>query len=149
LSIFGFGIKLGLALKVSVCFILNWYNGMWDLIPTQLYLRRYKKYEKKHPNELAAVLNNLDTFFESLNTGCRPTDIKAGYIHPEPQGVIAIDQKKSGHANLGETRLYVYPDSDKRDLYLVTLGSKSTQKDDIAECRTFMKGLRKQKAADQ
>lgn len=71
--------------------------------------------------------------------------VKAGFLHPEPQGVLAIDQKGSGKA-LAETRLYVYPDEDDEIAHVITLGDKRSQPDDIALCRQFVAELRKKKA---
>ncbi len=57
-------------------------------------------------------------------------------------GVVAIDQKGGGKA-LMQTRLYVYPETDFRLLHKITLGDKSTQKDDIAVCRDYVQALKK------
>jgi len=105
---------------------------------TEQYKRRHKQYEKKKNKrpELAAVLNNLDIFLKSLNSGKKPKPFVYGFLHSEPVGIIAIDQKGSG-VNIAETRLYVYPDTETETLYLVTLGDKSTQRDDIKDCKTF------------
>jgi hypothetical protein len=116
---------------------------MWKLVPTDEYERRHKRYEKNHPRELLAVLDNLDTYFKSLEAGVKPPQIKHGFMHSEPLGVVAIDQKGGGK-NLAQTRLYVYPDTEAETLYVMTLGDKRSQKADIATCRTFVTELRKE-----
>jgi hypothetical protein len=43
---------------------------------------------------------------------------------------------------LAATRLYVYPDVEAETLYLLTLGDKSTQADDIQDCKQFVKQIK-------
>lgn len=117
---------------------------MWKLVPTADYERRHKRYAKDHPRELQAVLDNLDTYFRSLEAGINPLQIKHGFMHSEPLGVVAIDQKGGGK-NLAQTRLYVYPDSDTETLHVITLGDKRSQKHDIDACRSFVNDLRKER----
>ena len=117
---------------------------MWSVAPSDDYLRRHKRYEKKHSRELAAVLDNLDTFLTALREGAKVQQVKAGFLHPEPLGVLAIDHKGGGKA-LAETRLYVYPDEDGEVLHIITLGDKRSQADDIGLCREFVAELRKTK----
>ena len=76
--------------------------------------------------------------------GAKVQQVKAGFLHPEPLGVIAIDQKGGGKA-LGETRLYVFPDEDEEVLHIITLGDKRSQADDIALCRQFVTEVRETK----
>jgi hypothetical protein len=116
---------------------------MWVIETTEGYDRRHKTYQKKHPQELQAVLDNLDTYFESLKLGVKPLQIKHGFMHQEPLGVVAIDQKGGGKS-LAQTRLYVYPETEREVLYLITLGDKRSQKDDIKTCQAFVDQLRKE-----
>ena len=97
---------------------------------------------KKRPRETKAVHDNLDTFFNALIAGAKPQQIKAGFIHPEPCGVLAFDQKGGG-PNLAQTRLYVYPNATTEILHLITLGDKNSQRDDIQNCKAFVAELRK------
>ena len=115
---------------------------MWTLVKTDEYERRHKRFEKKRPRELAAVLDNLDTFFTALKAGAKPQQIRLGCIHAEPHGVLALDQKGGGK-NLAQTRLYIYPDSDSEVVYVITLGGKDTQAEDIKLCGEFVEQLRK------
>lgn len=38
----------------------------WKLKVTDRYERDHKQYEKKHPDELIAVINNLEFYFSAL-----------------------------------------------------------------------------------
>jgi hypothetical protein len=115
---------------------------MWNIIPTGLFLRRLKRWEKKHPHELQATLDNLDTYQQHLNAGTQAQLVQLGCIHNEPQGVKAIDQKGGG-TNLAQTRLYVFPDEVTHSLHLISLGDKNSQKFDLKDCAAFMRELKK------
>lgn len=116
---------------------------MWTIDPTPEWGRRLKFYEKKRARELIAALDNLDTFLKTLNGGVKPRQAKFGFIHPEPLGILAVDQKGGG-ANLAQLRLYVYPDDDKQVLNLLTIGDKNSQNADIKTCKDFVAEFRKE-----
>lgn len=115
---------------------------MWKLESTDDYERSLKWYAKKRRREMLAVLENLDGFFEALLAGAKPQQIKAGYIHPEPRGVLAIDQKGGG-VGLQETRLYTFPDELTEVLYLIDIGNKNTQSRDVKRAAAFVESLTK------
>jgi transcriptional regulator with XRE-family HTH domain len=100
---------------------------MWKLAPTDEYQRRQKRYEKDHPRELQAVLDNLDTYFKSLEAGVKPLQIKHGFLHNETLGVVAIDQKGGGKS-LAQTRLYVYPEAETELLHVISLATSDPNK---------------------
>lgn len=115
----------------------------WQLEHTDRYLRDYAYYQKKRPDELAAVLDNLDTYFKALRRLNNPLQVTAGFIHPEPDGIIAVDQKGGGRrVRLRQTRLYVYPDTKMAILHILAIGDKTAQKNDINLCRDFVKKLK-------
>lgn len=112
----------------------------WALEPTDTYQRRVEYYEKKHPHELAAVMGNLDTYFKTLTKLNNPLQIKAGFIHHASDGIKEIDQKGGRQkVKLQQTRLYVFPDTSNKTLYLLTIGDKNTQRDDINFCRKYVR----------
>ena len=113
---------------------------MWAIRGTDEYEKRKKHYEKKHRRELMAVLDNLDTYHKTLNNGVKPKQAVFGFTHAEPCDVVAIDQKGGG-GNLAQARLYVFPDAIRKVLYLITLGDKKSQRDDIALCKAFISQL--------
>ena len=69
-----------------------------------------------------------------------PAELKFGFIHPEPYGALAIDQKGGG-SGLKQTRLYTYPQKSEEILHLIIVGDKSSQKSDIEFCSQFVKRL--------
>ncbi len=114
----------------------------WHIEPTDSYERAHKHYEKKQPQELKAVLDNLDRYFKTVAHGVHPQFVVAGYIHDEGKGVRAIDQRGGAKGKLRQTRLYVYPDVDAKTLYLITIGDKGSQKDDIKLSANFVVQLK-------
>ena len=49
---------------------------MWKLVPRDEYERRVKRYQKDHPRELQAVLDNLNMYFQALLGGVKPLQIR-------------------------------------------------------------------------
>jgi len=117
--------------------------SVWILEESSFFASKFRRYQKKHPNETIAVMNNLDTYVRTIESGVKPTLIQAGFIHREPLGVIAIDQK-GAHSSLRQTRLYIYTVEVRNTIFLITIGDKNSQKRDIEDCRNFVKSLRKE-----
>jgi hypothetical protein len=114
------------------------------------YERDLNYYEKKHSNELWAMLNNLDTYFETLKECGNPMQVTGGFIHPESDGIKAIDQKGGQQkVKLQQARLYVYPDVNTTTLYLLAIGDKSSQRDDVNFCRSVVRNIRKDQSNDK
>ena len=66
---------------------------MWQTRETEEYVRRLKQFAKKYRRELVAMLDNLDTYFQTLQAGVHPKQIRHGFTHDETHGAVAIDQK--------------------------------------------------------
>jgi hypothetical protein len=78
----------------------------WNVCPAPEFIRAARTYEKKHPDELAATLANLQQrYLPRLNHARRHGLVQAGCLHHEGDGIIAIDQGGQG-GSLRETRLY-------------------------------------------
>ena len=116
---------------------------MWKTQPDDEYIKRVRKWPKKHRRELLAVHNNLDTFLGALNRGAKVEHARFGFVHAEPRGVLAIDQKGGG-SSLKQSRLYIYADTKTQLVHLVTLGDKSSQEADIEYASEFVDRLSQQ-----
>jgi hypothetical protein len=114
---------------------------MWQIEQGVQFEKDRKWYSKKRPQELAAVLHNLDRYVQQLNAAPNSKAVHAGYMHHEPHGVVAIDQRGGG-ANLQETRMYTYADDENKVLYLATIGNKDEQNSDIEFSKLFADGIR-------
>jgi hypothetical protein len=111
---------------------------MWSIEPSTEWQKDHDWYAKKRPDELAAVTANLKRYLALLNVSKNSKCVQAGYLHHEPMGVIAIDQK--GFAgNLKETRLYTYSVDETKIVYLITIGDKDEQHSNIEFCKDFVK----------
>lgn len=115
----------------------------WMIEQTEQYERDKKFFEKKYPDEMASMLKNLDKYFEALNQCGNPLQVSIGFIHNEPVGIKAIDQKGGGKKHkLQQTRLYIFPNINTNILYLLAIGNKTTQRDDIGKCREFVVNIK-------
>jgi hypothetical protein len=92
------------------------------------------------------MLSNLETFFRALQEGTNPMRITLGFIHHEPAGVKAIDQKGSSSKKPAQTRLYVYPEEQRKILHLITVGDKTNQGKDVNYAKRFVADLREGKS---
>jgi hypothetical protein len=116
---------------------------MWQTEPTTQWQKDAKYYEKKHPTELAAVARNLKRYLAMLAVAKNCKCVKAWFLHDEPKGIVAIDQKGGG-GNLQETRMYTFADEAKKVLYLITVGNKNEQPNDIQLAKNFVESLQTQ-----
>lgn len=115
---------------------------MWSLAYSTQWPRDVKHYQKKHARELAAVLHNLkERYLAMLNVCSNSKAVQAGFLHHEPDGIVAIDQKGGG-TGLQETRLYTFADDKTNTLWLITIGNKDDQPDDIQFSRKFVESLK-------
>ena len=106
-------------------------ENYWVLLPHSSYLRDLRWYAKKRPAELAAVLRNLERYMTFLARSLSVRSVQAGFLHPEPHGMFAIDQRGGG-GRLQETRLYCYAHAGSRTVHLLGIGCKSSQSADLA-----------------
>lgn len=113
------------------------------LEPSTQWERDQKWFEKKRPDELAAVLRNLQRYLSLLNASKNSKCVEAGYLHKEPAEVVAVDQRGIS-ANLRETRLYTLADDSTRTLHLITIGDKDSQNSDIEYAREFARNLKQE-----
>ena len=86
---------------------------------------------------LRGVLRNVQRYLLLLKAASNPRAVQAGFLHHEPMGVVAVDQKGGG-GNLQETRLYTYADAAGELLYLITIGNKGDQPSDIEFSKEFV-----------
>ncbi len=114
----------------------------WVLKESAIYAGKFKRYHKKNRQATLATLQNLNKYFGALQSGLLPGQLKAGYIHNEPQGVVAIDESGSP-GRLRATRLYIYVVVTSTTVHLITIGDKDSQQRDLLDCRKFMATLKR------
>lgn len=114
--------------------------GRWKYQPVDGFRGRLERVRKDYPKETKAVFVNLDRFLGLLNQGVLPREIKAGFIHHERKGVVAIDQSGCD-GSAAQVRLYIH--SRDFTVYLITIGDKASQKNDIRTSQKFVSDLRR------
>ncbi len=114
---------------------------MWRFLITSCFERAKRRYDKKRPDELAAVLRNLDRLREQLDALPHCRAAQAGFLHHEPAGIWAIDQKGPSRTKLQETRLYVFPVDADRTLHIITIGNKKSQAADLRTAIDHVRSL--------
>lgn len=114
----------------------------WKLTRAGGFAARLNRFRKRYPKETAAVLVNLDRYFGMLKRGKLPREIRAGFIHSEKKGVIAIDQSGSDGR---PTQLRLYIHSRDMTVHLITIGDKSSQQADIKDSHDYVSSLRRKR----
>lgn len=115
-------------------------EGSWVLLPHSSYLRDLRWYTKKRPVELAAVHRNLERYMLLLARSPSARSVQAGFLHPEPHGMVAVDQRGGG-GRLQETRLYCYAHNGSRTVHLLGVGDKSSQPADLPRLSSIARTL--------
>lgn len=122
---------------------------MWKLKWASTCETRLKRLCKAHPKEIGQTLKNLETYKIALENGVKPMQIvKLNFVRNAQLGIHEIDQTPLKKGKLA-IRLYVYPSESEKTLYLLTIGDKDQQENDIRECSTFVRDLRKKLDANQ
>jgi len=114
---------------------------MWRMQIGPDFERAKRHYDKKRPAELAAVLRNLARLLEQLDSLPHCRAAHAGFLHHEPAGIWALDQKGPSRTKLQETRLYVYPAEENQTLHIITVGNKNSQAADLRCALDFVRTL--------
>ena len=118
---------------------------MWKLDYEDKYRICANKYQKSNPIELEQVFYNLSAYLVALNVCGHPRLIKRGFVHIEPQGIIAIDQSggERKHKDLKEIRLYIFTFIEKNTVHILTIGDKNSQQKDIEWCKKIVNKIRR------
>ncbi len=123
---------------------------MWKLITSEGFEASYKKFSKKHLNEANAVMNNLQTYLDALKEKRNVQQVNQllPFVRSEPDGVIAIEQRgaKTDRKNqkLKATRLYLYVIEINQVIYLLRIGDKDSQKQDLQTIKKKVNQIKKE-----
>lgn len=121
---------------------------MWGIEQCAGFENQFKKFSRKHENEASAALSNLETYFQILQV---TDNVQAAnqqpFVHLEPDGMVAIDQHgariERTKGKLKATRLYVYAAVIDQTVYLLGIGDKDSQRQDIETCRKKIRLINK------
>ncbi|MCA8991945.1 MAG: hypothetical protein KDA88_08200 [Planctomycetaceae bacterium] len=124
---------------------------MWTMIHDESVHKQFRSLGKKFRLEVINVLANLETVKKALDEGIQLEQLKKlGFVHNEPKGIVAVDQKgKGGKTKPKALRLYLYPDFSQKQLYVIRLADKSQQPNDIKIVTQYVESLiRRQEEGD-
>jgi hypothetical protein len=108
----------------------------WCASPTEQFIRDAKRYERKQPNELRAVLANLETLLRVLEVTNGPGMVSCSFFKSEGKGLFRISELGGG-ASLQPTRLYVTCRVEKGVIELLRVLPKGTKSKQSEQIRTL------------
>ncbi len=93
---------------------------------------RFKQIRKNHDREYVACFNNLNKIKGLLKQGSKLLELNynPAFFRSEGKGLFRIGD--TGMKAAKALRLYVYPETETKILYILGSGTKETQRDDIA-----------------
>jgi hypothetical protein len=121
---------------------------MWGLEKASGFESRFKKFSRRHEGEASAALNNLETYLAVLKeTDNLQLANLQPFVHSEPDGIVAIDQRgalaERKNRRLKATRLYIYAAVVNQTIYLLGIGDKDSQKQDLVTLRRTAKRIQR------
>ena len=99
-----------------------------------------KRFVKRHPREAVSCFENLRDVVAALDAGGEPLRLPFGFYSSEGADVYRIGQ--TGVKHPCESRLYIYSCVINTTVYVLTMGDKSTQKDDINRSKAIVRRIK-------
>jgi hypothetical protein len=112
----------------------------WHIDTAHASQGKFKKFASKYRREFASLFANLDKILALLKAGQKLGSFQVGFFRSEGQGVYRIGQ--TGVPSAKESRLYVFPHEESRTMYVLTIGTKEGQADDINEAHRIARSLK-------
>ncbi|WP_417733990.1 hypothetical protein [Rosistilla oblonga] len=115
----------------------------WNLQPTAAFSRDAKNYRKKKPNELRAVLANLDRLMKVLAEVDDIAKVSCGFFKSEGAGLFRISE--AGGGKVQPTRLYLTFKVDGRRIIpmrILPKGQSSQQSKQIEKLKAEARSTR-------
>lgn len=102
---------------------------------------KFERINKKWPDEYDACFGNLEKIKSLLDNGNKIGAFKVGFFRSEGGGVYRIGP--TAVEDPAEIRLYVYPDQEGQVMYVLAMGTKKSQPDDIAIAKKLVEDIRR------
>ena len=116
--------------------------GKWVFESTDSFTKDYASYEKKRPNELRAVMLNLETLLEVLDVSNGPAKVSCSFFKSEGKGLFRISESGGGR-NLQPTRLYITFELKEQRLILLRIFPKGAPKKQSEQISALQKQISK------
>jgi len=100
-----------------------------------------KRFVKKHPREAMSCFENLRDVIAALDAGGEPMRLPFGFYSSEGSEVYRIGQ--TGVKHPCESRLYIYSCVINTTVYVLTMGDKTTQQDDINRSKAIVRMIKR------
>src|SRR5688572_16924829 len=113
----------------------------WMLNTEHAVKTRFERFAADHPREYASLFANLDKIMGLLKSGNKVGGFNVNFFRSEGGGVYRIGQ--TGVPSAKESRLYLYPDNDTRVMYIIDIGTKDAQQEDINKAKEAVERIRK------
>jgi hypothetical protein len=110
-------------------------KAAWSIENKYALRKKFEAFAEARPREFASLFANLDRVLRHLNGGAKVGGFQMGYFRSEGEGVFRIGQTAVQHAK--ESRLYIFPNQSNQTIYILTVGTKDRQADDISEAKTI------------
>jgi putative component of toxin-antitoxin plasmid stabilization module len=101
---------------------------------------KFKKFAGKHTREYESLFANLEKILRILRGGNKIGSFGIGFFRSEGEGVYRIGQ--TGVPSAKESRLYIFPDEQNRICYILNIGDKDSQQNDINEAKEIVKRIK-------
>jgi hypothetical protein len=117
-------------------------NPEWQIDNGHANRKRFEKFAGSHPREYDSLFANLEKVMRLLRAGHKIGGFQIKFFRSESDGLFRIGQTSVQGAK--ESRLYVYPDQEKRLMHVLNIGDKDGQSADINTAKDLIKIIRKE-----
>jgi len=122
-------------------------NNEWPIDNGYASPGKFKKFAEDHPREYESLFANLDKVLGILREGSKMGSFQIGFFRSEGEGVFRIGQ--TGVESAKESRLYIYPDQKNQIMYILGIGTKDHQSEDINGAKATANEIKKQTTGAQ
>jgi hypothetical protein len=115
-------------------------NSQWSIENAYALSTKIRKFAEDYEREYISLFTNLNRIVQHLNGGAKIGGFQIGFFRPEGGGVYRIGQSAVPYAK--ESRLYTFPNQDNQTIYILTIGTKDRQTEDINEAKAITEQIR-------
>jgi len=112
----------------------------WVLDTAHAPRSQFKRFRKNHPAEFTSCFTNLGKIKSLLDAGHSIKGFRVGFFRSEGDELYRVGQ--SGVRGAKESRLYLHPGEDGKTIYILGIGTKETQQQDIGSAKKLIKKIK-------